>query len=85
MKLVGFVFGLILICILGENEMEVIVFGFFVYYSVRFLFFLLELLVDIWSEYVSVKNRKIIRHWDWLREMGYHETGNIILKKMSTK
>ena len=34
---------------------------------------------------MSKKNRKVIRHWDWLRIMGYEETGAIILKKMGTR
>lgn len=87
MKPVGFVFGLILICILRENEMEIFVFVFLLYFGAIFLFFLLEIFVESFvitrESYMSRKNRLIIRHWDWLREMGYHETGNIILKKMS--
>lgn len=69
--------------------MEVIVFVFLLYYGVKFLFFLLEFIVDffiiMWDERMSKKNRKIIRHWEWLVTMGYEETSDIILKKMSVK
>lgn len=69
--------------------MEVVVFVFLLYYGVKFLFFLLEFIVDffiiMWDERMSKKNRKIIRHWEWLMIMGYKETSDIILKKMSVK
>lgn len=71
------------------NEMEVVVFVFLLYYGVKFLFFLLEFTVDffiiMWGERMSKKNRKIIRHWEWLVTMGYEETSEAILKKMSVK
>lgn len=69
--------------------MEVFVIILLLYCGARFLFFLLEFLVDFFiirrESYMSKKNRKVIRHWDWLRIMGYEETGAIILKKMGTR
>ncbi len=43
---------------------------------------IVDILIEIWGEIMSRKNRLVIRHWDWLREMGYNETALIILKKM---
>lgn len=67
--------------------MEILILVFLLYYGVKFLFFLLEFIVDffivMWIERVSKKNRKIIRYWEWLRIMGYEETSDIILKKMN--
>lgn len=69
--------------------MEIFVLIFLLYYGVKFLFFLLELFVDtliiMLEERVLKKNRKIIRHWEWLKTMGYEETSDAILKKMCIK
>jgi len=69
--------------------MEVVIGVFLLYFGAIFLFFLLEFFVESFvitrERYMSRKNRLIIRHWEWLHGMGYHETGNIILKKMSKK
>jgi len=69
--------------------MEVVIFVFLLYYGVKFLLFLLEslayFLITMREEHMSRKNRLIIRHWEWLREMGYHETALAILKKMSVQ
>lgn len=67
--------------------MEILILVFLLYYGVKFLFFLLELFVDtliiMLEERVLKKNRKIIRHWEWLKTMGYEETSDVILKKMN--
>lgn len=50
--------------------------------SVNFLIFIAQIISDLWETYMTVKNRKIIRHWDWLRTMGHEEAALIILQKI---
>jgi len=67
-------------------KMEIFVFIFLLYYGVQLLFLIFELLVDsiivMLKRHMSRKNKLIIRHWEWLRAMGYEESALIILKKM---
>ena len=67
--------------------MEIFAFIFLLYYGTKFLFLLFEFLIDsfimVLDRRVSRKNRKIIRHWEWLRAMGYEEMALSILKKMN--
>jgi len=68
------------------NDMEIFIFVFLLYYGAKFLFLLFEFLVDFfivrWESYMSRKNRLIIRHWEWLIKIGYHEAAEIIVKKI---
>lgn len=51
-------------------------------FGINLLKLIVEILIDLWGEFMSAKNRKIIRHWDWLRTMGYEEAALIILQKI---
>jgi len=69
-----------------ENKMEITVFGFLLYFGAILFFFHLEFFVEtfviIRESYMSRKNRLIIRHWEWLIKIGYHEAAEIIVKKI---
>ncbi len=62
--------------------MKVFLIIVFICFSINLLKLIVDIFIEIWGEIVSVKNRKIIRHWDWLRTMGYEEAALIILQKM---
>lgn len=51
-------------------------------FGINILTLIIKILIGVWGEIMSVKNRKVIRHWDWLRTMGYEEAALIILKKI---
>lgn len=53
-----------------------------IYFGIIILTLIIKILIGVWGEIMSVKNRKVIRHWDWLRTMGYEEAALIILQKI---
>lgn len=63
--------------------MEVVIGIFLLYFIAKLVVHVTISFIDIcvtaWRDSVSVKNRKIIRHWEWLREIGYHETAEIFI------
>jgi len=68
-------------------EMEIIIATFFLYFMARLLVQLtisfIEICVTVRRDRMSIKNRKVIRRWEWLREIGCHETAEIfIIKKL---
>lgn len=72
------------------NDMEVIniiIAILFLYFIARLLVQLTISIIDICvtsrRDRMSIKNRKVIRRWEWLRKTGCHETAEMfILSKL---
>lgn len=63
-------------------SMKIFLFILTICFSINLLTLIVKIFIDLWGEIMSVKNRKVIRHWDWLITMGYEEAALIILKKI---
>lgn len=66
---------------------KIIIAILFLYFIARFLVHaiisIVHICVEARRERMSIKNRKVIRRWEWLRKTGCHETAEIfILSKL---
>lgn len=69
-----------------ENDMEIIIATFLLYFIARllvqFIISVIEFCGEARRDRRSIKNRKIIRRYEWLQKIGCQEAAQFIVKRL---